>query len=136
MGSKKVIHGQAGAFSGKAIELGGGMYAETVAAQLGADLAAGAAHGQFTLDGAGAAVIPIADNVIMIGVNPENGFPARVGLEAPEAEAAGSFKKGVPVKYKDSEPTWFTVGAGTTRSLYVLGTAAKKVDVVCLTTGA
>lgn len=98
------------------------------------DLKLGAKSLVLTL-AAGVGSVPIPDLSTMIGVKPVSSTVIRVGLEAPEADGSGAalttletdLKKGVPV---DSTVwTWFFVGVGVDRVLYVKGGTTDVLEV-------
>lgn len=100
------------------------------------DLAVGAKSITLTL-ASGSGAVPIGDGVHIVGVKPTASGSAgtRIGLEAPEADgtatgtaAASALKKGVPVDA--AVWTWFQVGTGTGRTLYVKGGASDVIEVV------
>lgn len=100
------------------------------------DLEIGAASVTLTLDN-GVGSVPIPDSARIVGVKPVSSTAIRVGLEAPEAAGtatgaaeAADLKKGVPVDA--AVYTWFNIGSGENRTLYVKGGAADELEVVVL----
>ena len=97
------------------------------------DLATGASSLALTLS-SGTGSAPIPDTAKLVGVKPVSSTSIRVGLEAPEADGtatgaavAGDFNLGVPVDA--AVWTWFNVGTGTSRSLYVRGGTSDVVEI-------
>ena len=103
------------------------------AVNLTADLSLGAKSVALTLSsGTGTAEIP--NTAKIIGVKPLSSSTIRVGMEATEADGAATgtataadFKKGVPVDA--AIWTWFNIGTGTGRSLYVRGGSSDVVEI-------
>lgn len=103
---------------------------------LRSDLKIGAKSLALTLS-AGVGSVPIPNTCSVIGVKPVSSTAIRVGFEAPEADGsatgnavAADLKKGVPV---DSAVwTWFKVGLGTDRILYVKGGTSDVLEVVVM----
>jgi hypothetical protein len=100
------------------------------------DLEIGAKSLALTLD-TGVGSVPIPDDAKVVGVKPVSSTAIRVGLEAPEADGtktgvavAGDLKKGVPVD--PAVWTWFNIGAGKDRTLYVKGGTADVLEVVVM----
>lgn len=100
------------------------------------DLRNGAKSLALTLS-TGTGSVPIPNDVTLIGVKPASSATMRVGLEAPEADGtatgaavAADLKLGVPV-----DPgiyTWFNIGRGTSRTLYVSGGTSDVIEVVMM----
>jgi len=106
------------------------------AIDLRSDLKLGAKSLALTLS-SGAGSVPIPDTCSIVGVKPVVSTTMRVGLEAPEADGsdtgaadAAELKKGVPVDA--TVWTWFNLGLGTSRVLYVIGGASDVVEVVVM----
>lgn len=85
----------------------------------------------------GTGSVPIPDTATIVGVSPVSSTAIRVGLEATEANgtatgaaAASALKKGIPVLA--AVYTWFNIGLGTSRTLYVSGGASDVVEVVVM----
>lgn len=85
----------------------------------------------------GVGQVPIPDTAKIVGVMPLASTTVRVGLEAPEADGtatgtavAADLKKGCPVDV--SVFTWFNIGTGTSRILYLKGGASDTVEVVVM----
>jgi hypothetical protein len=100
------------------------------------DLATGAKSLALTLS-SGVGSAPIPDTAHIVGVNPVSSTTIRVGLEAPEANGAATgnavtadFKKGVPVDA--TVWTWFNLGVGISRVLYLKGGTSDVVEVCYL----
>lgn len=98
------------------------------------DLKLGAKSLALTLS-SGVGSVPIPDTATIVGVSPVSSTSIRVGLEAPEANgtktgaaAESDLKKGIPVL--SAVWTWFNIGLGTSRTLYVLGGTSDVVEVV------
>lgn len=94
------------------------------------DLALGAKSLALTC-AAGVGQVPIPDTAHLIGIKPA-ATTVRVGLEAPEADGvatgtalAADLKKGCPCD--QNVWTWFYLGIGTNRILYVKGAGAADV---------
>jgi hypothetical protein len=105
-------------------------------AELTGDLAIGTKSLALTLS-SGTGSVPIPDTAHLIGVKPVSSTAIRVGLEAPEADGAatgavvaGDLKKGCPIDA--AVWTWFSVGYGTGRTLYVKGGTSDVVEVVVM----
>lgn len=82
----------------------------------------------------GAGQAPIPNTAKIIGVKPTS-TTMRVGFEALEANGtatgtalAADFKKGCPVD--SGQYTWFNVGTGTDRVLYVIGGTSDTIEIV------
>lgn len=115
-------------------DVGNSEYAPEVV--LTTDLRIGAKSLALTLS-TGAGSVPIPDAAHIIGVKPVSSTAIRVGLEAPEADGAATgdavaadLKKGCPVDA--AVWTWFYIGVGTGRTLYVKGGASDVLEVVAL----
>lgn len=100
------------------------------------DLILGAKSLALTLS-SGAGSVPIPDTCQIVGVKPVSSVSIRVGMEAPEADgsatgaaAASDLKKGCPVDA--AVWTWFAIGPGTARVLYVIGGASDVLEVAVL----
>ena len=100
---------------------------------LGSDLVIGAKSLALTLSsGTGSAPIPDASK--LVGFKPISSISVRVGLEAPEtdgtktgAAVVGDFKKGVPIDA--AVWTWFNIGVGSGRTIYVMGGTSDVLEV-------
>lgn len=97
------------------------------------DLALGAKSLALTMS-SGTGSAPVPDSAHIVGVKPVSSTTMRVGFEAPEADGAATgaaatadFKKGVPVDA--AEWTWFNIGTGASRTLYVKGGASDVIEV-------
>ena len=84
----------------------------------------------------GTGSVPIPDTAHLVGVKPVS-TTMRVGLEAPEADgtktgaaASTDLKKGYPVY--SGVYTWFNIGLGASRTLYVLGGTSDVIEVVVM----
>lgn len=100
------------------------------------ELAVGTKSLALTLS-SGTGSVPIPDSAHLVGVKPVSSASIRVGLEAPEADGtaigaavAADLKKGCPVEA--AAWTWFSIGFGTARTLYVMGGASDVVEVVVM----
>jgi hypothetical protein len=98
-----------------------------------ADLALGAKSITLTLS-SGVGQVPIPDTAKIVGVCPVSSTTIRVGLEAPEADGtatgtavASDLKKGFGVTA--AVFTYFNVGTGVSRVLYLKGGASDVVEV-------
>lgn len=103
---------------------------------LTADLAIGASSLALTLS-SGVGSVPIPNTAKLVGVKPVSSTSIRVGLEAPEADGTAtgtanseSFNLGIPVDA--AVWTWFNIGVGTDRVLYVKGGASDVIE-ICYT---
>jgi hypothetical protein len=97
------------------------------------DLKIGAKSLALTLS-SGVGSVPIPDTATLVGVKPVSSTSIRVGLEAPESDGSktgtavsSDLKKGVPVDA--TVWTWFNIGVGTSRVLYVKGGTSDVVEV-------
>lgn len=99
------------------------------------DLATGAKSLTLTMS-TGTGSVPIPDTAHLVGIKPVS-TTMRVGLEATEADGtktgaavANDLKKGVPVD--NGSYTWFNVGLGVSRTLYVAGGTSDVCEVVVM----
>lgn len=128
--------------------LPGGIYAKEVVVYDGSgnltgnvirfdsDLAIGTKSLALTLS-SGVGQVPIPDTARIVGVMPKDSTTVRIGLEAPEADGAATgtataaaLKKGCPVGV--SVMTWFNIGTGSGRNLYLKGGTSDVVEVVVM----
>jgi len=100
------------------------------------DLVVGAKSITLTMS-TGTGSVPIPDTAHIVGVKPVSSTAMRVGMEASEADgtatgtaAAADLKKGVPVDA--AVWTWFNIGLGTGRVLYVKGGASDVIEVATM----
>lgn len=99
------------------------------------DLKTGAKSLSLTM-GAGVGSVPIPDTATIVGVKPA-ATTMRVGLEAPALDGAatgtataGALALGVPVD--SGGYTWFNIGSGASRTLYVRGGTSDVIEVVVM----
>lgn len=99
------------------------------------DLCVGTKSIAITLS-SGVGQVPIPDTSRIVGVLPVTNT-VRIGLEAVEADGAATgtataaaLKKGCPVGV--SVMTWFNIGPGTGRNLYLKGGTSDVVEVVVM----
>ena len=107
-----------------------------VLVRLAQDLKVGAKSLTLTLS-SGVGSVPIPDGCELMGVRPVSSTSIRLGLEAPEANGTATgaalvsaLKKGCPVDA--AIWTWFNLGRGSDRTLYVKGGASDVVEIVVL----
>lgn len=98
-----------------------------------ANLLLGAKSITLTCD-SGTASVPISEDVTRVGVFPATGANARVGLEPPTAigtktGAAASSDLGTGIPVPAAVWSWFEIGQGEARTLYILAGAAEVVTV-------
>lgn len=103
---------------------------------LTADLALNTKSLTLTLS-SGVGSVPIPDTAKIVGVKPLASTTVRIGLEAPEADGtatgtavAADLKKGCPCDV--SVVTWFNIGLGTGRVLYLKGGTSDVIEVVVM----
>ena len=111
-------------------------YARSAPISLTPDLKLGAKSLVLTLS-AGVGSFPIPDSCTIVGLKPDTSILIRAGLEAPEAigtktgaAAETDLKKGITVV--PALWTWFQVGPGSGRTMYLKGGASDILEVAVM----